>query len=83
MEENEIGNAVVEAALKVHSALGAGLLESVYEACLAHELAKRELAVERQVPCPLRYDDMKIDGAFRLDLLVSGKVIVEVKAVEN
>lgn len=83
MTENEIGNFVVKSALRVHTLLGAGLLESVYEACLAHELVKQELAVERQVPCPITYDDLKIDGAFRLDLLVGGKVVVEVKAVER
>ena len=83
MNENDIGDAIVAAALKIHSALGAGLLESVYEACLAHELVKQGLQVEQQVPCPIVYDDMRIDGAFRLDLLVGGKVVVEVKAVEK
>lgn len=83
MTENEIGDAIVEMALKVHSALGAGLLESVYEACLSHELVKRGLEVARQVPCPILYDGLKIDGAFRLDLVVGEKVVVEVKAVEK
>jgi GxxExxY protein len=83
MMENEIGDVVVESALKVHTALGAGLLESVYEACLAHELVKHGLGVERQVPCPVTYEDLKIDGGFRLDLLVGGKVVIEVKAVES
>jgi GxxExxY protein len=83
MTENEIGDVIVDAALKVHSELGAGLLESVYEACLLHELLKRGLTVGRQVPCPIVYDGLKIDGAFRLDLVVGEKVVVEVKAVEK
>ena len=83
MNENDIGDVIVAAALKIHSALGAGLLESVYEACLAHELVKQGLQVEQQVPCPIVYDNMRIDGAFRLDLLIAGKVVVEVKAVEK
>ncbi len=83
MTENEIGNVIVDSTLKVHSAFGAGLLESVYEACLAHELHKRGLAVARQVPCSITYDGDKIEGAFRLDLVVQEKVVIEVKAVET
>jgi GxxExxY protein len=83
MNENDLGNAIIGAALKIHSALGPGLLESVYEACLAHELTKQGIQVERQVPCAIVYDDMRIDGAFRSDLVVAGKVVVEVKAVER
>jgi GxxExxY protein len=83
MTENEIGDVIVDAAFKVHSALGAGLLESAYEACLSHELLKRNLTVARQVPCPIFYDGERIDAAFRLDLLVQEKVVVEVKAVEK
>lgn len=74
---------IVDSAFKVHSALGAGLLESAYEACLARELLKRNLTVARQVPCPILYDGERIDAAFRLDLLVQEKVVIEVKAVEK
>jgi GxxExxY protein len=81
MTENEIGDVIVDSAFKVHSALGAGLLESAYEACLTHELLKRSLAVARQVPCPILYDGETIDAAFRLDLLVQEKVVIE--AVEK
>lgn len=74
---------IVDAALRVHSKLGAGLLESVYEACLAHELRKRGLKVERQVPIPVIYDGIRFDEGFRVDLLVEGCVIVELKATSN
>lgn len=83
MGEEEIGALVVNTALKVHSALGAGLLESVHEACFAYELVKQGLQVKQQVPCPIVYEDLKIDGAFRLDLLIEERVVVEIKAVEK
>jgi len=63
---NEIAREVVDAAFKVHSALGPGLLESVYEICLAHELARRGLRVERQVAVPVVYDNIRFDAGFRL-----------------
>jgi GxxExxY protein len=69
-EINEITGKVVDAAMKVHSAFGPGLLESVYEACLAHELETRGLKVERQVAVPIIYDTVKLDTGFRIDLLV-------------
>ena len=74
---------VVDAAFQVHSRLGPGLLESVYEVCLAHELTKRQLQVERQVALPVFYDNIKIDAGLRLDLLVNNLVIIEIKAVET
>ncbi|SMC26719.1 GxxExxY protein [Desulfacinum hydrothermale DSM 13146] len=80
---NDIAREVVDAAFKVHSALGPGLLESVYEICLAHELEKRGLNVERQVPVPVIYDHIHIDAGFRLDMLVQDRVVVELKAVEK
>ncbi len=83
IEEEKIGSAIVNAALSVHRSLGPGLLEKVYEVCLAHELAKAGHRVERQVSIPIIYDDIIFDEGLRLDLLVDGKVIVELKAVEN
>jgi GxxExxY protein len=73
---------VVDAGLKVHRALGPGLLESAYEHCLAHELAARGIAAKRQVVLPIIYDGTVIDAGYRLDLLVEDTVIVEVKSVE-
>ena len=75
--------AVVDAALRVHKALGPGLLDSVYEACLAHELAKRGMSFRTQVTLPVRYDGVQLDAGFRVDLLVEDRVIVELKAVET
>jgi len=73
----------VDAAIKVHKTLGPGLLESVYETCLAHELRKRGLAVETQVPIPIVYDGIHLEGGLKLDLLVQKQLIVEIKAVEE
>ena len=82
-ELERVATQIVDAAFKVHSELGAGLLESVYEKCLAHELTKRGLKVERQVRVPIVYDGIVLDEPLRLDLLVEESVIVEVKAVEK
>lgn len=82
MHENEIAKIIVDACLKVHRALGPGLLESVYEEVLAYELRKRGLKVEQQKPLPVIYDDIKMKVGFRTDLLVDDKVIVELKSVE-
>ena len=83
MTENEISKVVVDAALKVHRALGPGLLESVYEVVLAHELRGRGLMVQRQVPIPIRYENICFDEAFKADLVVEQKVIVEIKSIER
>jgi GxxExxY protein len=83
VNENEIGHRIIGAALKVHSALGPGLLESTYEACLAYELANVGLAVQRQVICPVVYEGVVLDAAYRIDMVVGGRVIVELKAVEQ
>jgi GxxExxY protein len=83
MTENEIGTIIVNAAIAVHRQLGPGLLESVYEIVLAYELQQRGLGVNRQMPIPIRYQDMTFDEAFRADLLVAEKVIVELKSVEQ
>lgn len=73
---------VVDAAFKVHQHLGPGLLESVYEACLVYELTQRGVQAERQVTLPIVYDGVRIEAGLRLDLLVAGQVVVELKSVE-
>ena len=78
---NKISGVVVDASLKVHRALGPGLLESAYHACLLYELRKRRLVVDSQVEIPIRYDDIIIDTAFRIDLWVEKAVVVELKAL--
>lgn len=83
MEVNEVSGAIVNAAMKVHSALGPGLLESAYEACLLHELRQTGLKAQAQVSLPVVYDGVKIDVGYRVDLLVEDAVIVELKAVET
>ena len=83
MDENDIGDRLIGCALTVHKALGPGLLESTYEACLAHELRKSGLGVKRQVALPLIYDGIEIEAAYRLDLLVEDLVVLEVKALET
>jgi GxxExxY protein len=80
-ETDEVASKIVDAAFAVHTTLGPGLLESVYEVCLAHELKKRGLKVERQVSLPVIYDSMRLDAGLRLDLVVEKRVIVELKAV--
>ena len=80
---NQITGAIITAAMKVHSALGPGLLESAYEACLQYELTKEALLVERQVPWPVIYDGVSIDLGYRVDLLVEKQVIVELKCVDK
>ena len=83
MTENEIGKIALDSAFAVHRELGPGLLESVYEAVLAAELLQRGLSVKRQVPVTIRYKGMTFDEAFRADLVVEEKVIVELKSVER
>jgi GxxExxY protein len=83
MNENEIGTAIIGAAIKVHSAVGPGLLESAYEACLLYELEKLSLAVRQQVVLPLRYEELTVDKGYRIDLLVEDRVVVELKANET
>ena len=80
---NAISEAVIGGAIDVHKAVGPGLLESAYEACLAYELRQRGLKVEQQKELPLRYRDVQLDCGYRLDLLVEDCVIVEVKAIET
>src|SRR5208337_3404829 len=83
MHENEIARLIVDAAYQIHTGLGPGLLESVYEVVLAYELEKRGLTVTRQAPVPLIYKEMSFDDGFRADLLVQGKVIVALKSIEK
>ena len=83
MTENEIATIIVDCAFKVHSVLGPGLLEHIYEVALQHELQKRGLRAERQVPFNIHYDGIQFDEGLRMDLLVGDKVIVELKSVED
>jgi GxxExxY protein len=83
MEINEMTGIIVDSAMKVHTTLGPGLLESVYQRCLIHELQKRGLRTASQVPLPVFYDGELIEGAYRIDILVEDAVIVELKAAES
>lgn len=80
---NEVSGSIVDAAIKVHTALGPGLLESAYEACLVYELRKRGRKVFSQVELPVIYEDVRLDVGYRIDLLVDDCVIVELKAVDK
>jgi GxxExxY protein len=80
---NLLTERIIGAAIHVHKALGPGLLESAYEACLYYELVKRGLSVERQKPLPLEYEGVRLDCAYRMDLVVDSSVVVEVKSVER
>jgi GxxExxY protein len=83
MEINEITGEIVDASIKIHKVLGPGLLESVYEEVLHYELTKRGILSQRQVPLPVVYEELVMNTAFRLDLLVEETVIVEIKSVET
>ena len=80
---NDITREIIGAAIAVHRELGPGMLESAYEACLAYELVQRGFKVERQKEVPIRYREVTLDCAYRIDLLVEDKVVVEVKALES
>jgi len=83
MTENEIAKQILDAAFLVHTKLGPGLLESVYEVIIAYELKKRGLTAERQKAMPIMYNDIRFDEAFRSEIVVNGKVIAELKSVET
>ena len=83
MSPHEISHAIIKCALKVHSALGPGLLESTYEACLAHELRSAGFSVETELALPVVYDSVKLDIGYRIDMMVNDLVIVELKSVEE
>jgi GxxExxY protein len=78
-----LGEKIIGAAMRVHSALGPGLLESAYEVCLFHELGKAGLNVYRQVGLPITYDGLRLDAGYRLDIVVEGKIVLELKSVER
>ena len=80
---NNVTSGIIGAAIDVHRALGPGLLESAYEACLAYELIQREMKVEQQKPLPLIYRDVQLDCGYRIDLLVDDAVILEIKSVDS
>ncbi|MFT3685753.1 MAG: GxxExxY protein [Phycisphaerales bacterium] len=81
--DEELTEQIIGCAIRVHKSLGPGLLESVYETCLAHELAKAGLTVQRQIELPIVYDGIRLECGFRIDLLVSSRVVVELKCVEK
>lgn len=83
MNENEISYQIIGASIKVHKAVGPGLLESAYENALKYELEKLELVVKQQVTLPFIYEEVKLDAGYRIDLIVNNLVIIEVKSVEN
>jgi GxxExxY protein len=83
MHINEVSGQVVDAAMKVHSVLGPGLLESAYRLCLSHELRSRGLSVHSEVPLAIEYDRLRIEAGYKLDLLVNDAVVVELKAVSK
>jgi GxxExxY protein len=83
MTENQIATIIVDAAFKIHKTLGPGLLESVYQATLSYELQKQGLVVVQQVGLPVYYEEVKLEIGFRVDLIVGGKVVVEIKSVDS
>lgn len=83
MDLNRISGQIIDSAMKVHSAIGPGLLENAYETCLKYELEQRGIEVKQQVGLPVTYDGVKIDLGYRLDLLVEAEVIIELKAVQT
>jgi GxxExxY protein len=83
MDDDELGTLLIGCAIKVHRALGPGLLESVYETCLHHELVKTGLEVNRQASIPFTYDGLAFDTAFRIDIIFANRLIVEVKTAEK
>jgi len=83
MTENEISKIVVDVAFQIHTSLGPGLLESVYQKVMAYELRKHDLQIEEEVPLPVVWDDVKLEVGFRVDILVNQKLVVELKSVER
>lgn len=82
MEDNDLTSRIIDAAIKVHKALGPGLLESAYKECHYYEMIKNGLFVEKEKPLPLIYEGVKLDCGYRIDLLVESRIIIETKAVE-
>ena len=83
MTENEIAKLIVDASIQIHKELGPGLLETIYEVLLKHELESRDLKVDRQIPIPINYKGIKFQQGFKADLIVEDKVIIELKSVET
>ena len=83
MTENEISKVVVDVAFQIHTSLGPGLLESVYQKVMVHELRKRGLDVAEEVPLPVVWDDVKLEVGFRVDILVNQKLVIELKSIER
>lgn len=83
MTENEISGIIIGASIKIHTALGPGLLESAYQKCLCYELRKQGLAVENEKTIPVKYEDIVVDSGYRIDLLVENKVVIELKSVSE
>lgn len=82
MIEKDLTDKIINAAIEVHRSLGQGLLESAYQECLFFELKSKNLLVQKEIPCPVVYKDIKLDHGYRIDLLVENKVVIELKAVE-
>ena len=83
MSENELSRIVVDVAFKIHTTLGPGLLESVYQAVMIHELQRRDLSVEHEVPIPVSWEGLQLEVGFRADIIVEQKLILELKSVET
>ena len=82
MTENEIGGTIIASAMKVHSVLGPGLLENAYEMCLSYELTRAGISIRKQVPIPIRYEELTVENGYRIDLLANDRVVIELKALE-
>jgi len=82
MDENQISNLIIGCAIEVHRVLGPGLLESAYETCLTYELREKGLTAQQQIPVPVIYKEVKLEHGYRMDLLVEGRVVVEIKSVD-
>jgi len=83
MDFEAIAREIVDSAIRVHTRLGPGMLESAYEACIEYELNQRSLGVKKQIPMPVRYDNLAIDIGYRLDLVVENAVVIELKSVKR
>lgn len=83
MDFEDIAREIVDSAIRIHTRLGPGMLEAAYEACLEYELTRRSLAVRKQVPMPLRYDDLTLDVGYRIDMVVEDAVLIELKTVQQ
>ena len=83
LQQDPVASNIIGAAIEVHRCLGPGLMESVYQTCLAHELKARGLRVEKEVPVPVMFKGIRMENGFRVDFLVEGAVVVEVKCVER